>query len=59
MKEDININFESHLRIIDKTQADKPKTILSARLLNDKSRLNNTQEGNTNDTDTGTSQPKS
>ena len=58
MKEDININFESHLRIIDKTQADRPKTILSARLLNDRTRLNNTQEGNENDKDTGTSKPQ-
>ena len=42
--ENINVNFESHIKIIDKTTKNNPKMILSARLFNIKSLINN-EEG--------------
>ena len=44
--EEININFESHIKIIDVTDIDNPKKILSARLFNNFNRVNNKQDDN-------------
>lgn len=37
MKDDVNVKSESHLKITDITDKNKPKSIISRRLFNEKS----------------------
>lgn len=50
IKEEINICFESHIKIVDKTTTNKEKVILSSRIINDHPKLINKEEqGRVND----------
>jgi len=44
MKEDLDIKVESHLKIVDITDKSKPKSIISQRIFNKKTTINNTDK---------------
>jgi hypothetical protein len=48
-KEGINVHSESHLKISDITDKNKPKTIMSRRIFNKKIKINNIDDKDTND----------